>query len=313
MSLLQSIQIIGLVGPTAVGKTEIAIQLAQAWGIPVVSCDSMQIYRYLDIGTAKPSRETLNQVSHRMIDIVDPDDFFDADMYRECAAKEVNTILHQGKPALVCGGTGFYFRALADGLFESIKIPKPFRDELVLRWTPLTNLELYHLLETNDPVAAGKIHANDRKRVFRALEVHAFTGKKISEFHQEHYHQPKPFKTLIFGIQLPRERLYERIDQRVEQMMKTGWIEEVEQLRKQGYSPQLRSMQGLGYKQINLFLDQQISKPQMVEAICQDTRHYAKRQLTWFRADTRIHWIDTGKTDAFSMITESVLKALEHS
>jgi tRNA dimethylallyltransferase len=308
MSLAPSIQIIGLVGPTSVGKTEIAIQLAQLWGVPVISCDSMQIYRYMDIGTAKPSGDILKKVPHRMIDIVDPDGSYDADMYRESAGKEVNKVLHQGKPALVCGGTGFYFRALVDGLFDGIKIPIPFREELAQRWSPLSNLELYAILVETDPTAAKKVHANDRKRVFRALEVYAYTGKKISEFHQDHYQQPKPFRTLIFGIQLDRETLYERIERRVAQMLKAGWVEEVESLRQKGYPPKLRSMQGLGYKRINLFLDQKINEIQMIEAICQDTRHYAKRQFTWFRSDSRIHWIDTSKTDAVDCINESVLK-----
>lgn len=300
----EKIKIIALVGPTGVGKTEIGIALAEKLGTEIISCDSMQIYKYMNIGTAKPTAEQQKRVRHYLIDILNPDELFDASEYR----KQANTIIEsfRDKIPLIMGGTGFYLKALIDGLFDQPKVPKEFRKEMEKRFESETTPLIHEKLSKVDAEAAGKIHPNDRRRILRALEVYEYLGTPISVLQREQQKEESPYNPIIIGFQLPRKELYARIDARVVKMFQNGWIEEVEKLREMGYSPSLLPMQSLGYKYINEYLDRKCNKEDMIQLTQRDTRHYAKRQMTWFRADKRINWMDVSEPNVMSSLAEKV-------
>lgn len=308
-------------GPTGAGKTEIGIALAEKLGTEIISCDSMQIYRHMDIGTAKPTLEQQKRVRHHLINVVNPDEPFDAAEYRKQASAIIEKLAGVGKDKkqpfptqssipLIVGGTGFYLRALIDGLFEQPKIPKEFREEIMTKWSKFSTPLIHEELAKVDPDAAQKIHPNDRKRILRALEVYEYLGTLISKLQQEQQKDESPYEPVIIGLQLPRKELYARIDTRVVNMFERGWIEEVEKLRKMGYSPGLQSMQSLGYKYINEYLDGKCNKEDMIQLTQRDTRRYAKRQMTWFRADKRIQWMDVSESENFSSLVEKITEQL---
>jgi tRNA dimethylallyltransferase len=288
--------ILALVGPTGIGKTEVAMALAQILDIPIISCDSMQIYRLMDIGTAKPTPAEQKQVPHYLIDIVNPDEPYDAFRYRQDALAVVNEVSTQNKKPFVVGGTGFYLKALLEGLFENVKIPPEFRESLMDKYKDWDNLKLHEYLATADPESARKLHPNDRKRVLRALEVYEYSGKPLSQHHREHKQKQSFLPSKIIGLRMPMPELYERIRLRVKIMLSKGWIDEVVALRSKGYAPSLNAMQGLGYKQINDFLDGRADLAPLEEQIAQATCQYAKRQMTWFRGNPEIIWLE--KKDA---------------
>ncbi|MCX7919824.1 MAG: tRNA (adenosine(37)-N6)-dimethylallyltransferase MiaA [bacterium] len=284
------IPILVLVGPTAVGKTDIGIEIAQALETEIISADSMQVYRYLNIGTAKPTLEQQRLVKHYMIDLVNPDEPYNAAIYSQQATQIAENLYNCQKIPLVVGGTGLYIRALIDGIFAQPKISESWRKQFRVDKEKKSNTELHAELRAVDELAADRIHPNDRRRILRALEVYHYFRIPISQFQQEQRQQGTRFIPLYFGLTMEMRRLYERIHQRIDKMINQGWVEEVQWLRAQGYSPQLLSMQGLGYRQINAFLDKKIHYEQMITLIQRDTRHYAKRQMTWFRANPRINW-----------------------
>lgn len=283
-------ELLCILGPTAVGKTDLAINLALKIGGEIVSVDSRQIYRYMDIGTAKPTPEQLSLVPHYMVDCVLPDKPFSVADYQKGADRAIQEIIKHGKIPILVGGSGMYFRAVVDGLFDGPESDKEFRQNLRQEAEESGIQVLYDRLKSIDPEAASKIHHNDLMRIIRALEVYEKSGRKISELQKQWNEGEARYKFSTFGLDLPRDELYKRIENRVDKMMDQGFLDEARSLLK--YDRNLPAMNCLGYKELFLHLDGKLSLGEAVELIKRNTRRYAKRQLTWFRKDKRIHWID---------------------
>lgn len=307
---MEKLEFWALVGPTGIGKTSISMEVADYFKTPILSVDSMQIYRYMDIGTAKPSSDEQKRVPHLLIDIVNPDDQFDANSFQTLAWEIINDLKIKNQIPWLTGGTGFYLKALTDGLFQGVKIPLEFRNSLLLETKDWSNTQVHERLSNLDPFAAKKLHFNDRKRVLRAIEVGEYTGKPLSQWHIEHQQTKTKVNSVIYGLYQELPNLYEKINKRVLLMMDSGWIDEVCSLRERGYSQELQSMQGLGYKRINQYLDGLIKKDELVVLISQDTRNYARRQMVWFRSVKNIQWFDVDKYDKTHII-ESIIKDIQ--
>ena len=281
-----------LLGPTAVGKTEIAIQLAQRLDAEIVSVDSRQIYRQMEIGTAKPTAEEQEATRHHLIDCVDITQPFSVADYQSLADPAIADIQNRDKQVLLVGGAGLYFRAIVDGLFEGPAADSSFRKQLEQEALQHGVNVLHDQLRACDPESAERIHPNNVVRVIRALEVYELTGTPMSE-HQQQWHpgnQRYPF--IAFGLTMLRAQLYYRIEQRVDVMLANGLIAEVESLLAAGYSRDTFALQSFGYKELIAYLDGKCTYMEAVAQLKQNTRRFAKRQLTWFRKDKRIEWID---------------------
>ncbi len=288
-----------LAGPTASGKSSAAIELCKLLGGEVISADSMQLYKGMDIGTAKATKKEQLQVPHHLLSIAAPDHIFSAAEYRELALEVIKDIHARGKVPVLCGGTGLYIDAVTKPMgFASQK-----RDEALRRH--LENVadeadgrkRLHEQLTAVDPESAARLHPNDTRRVIRALEIYTLTGKTIGQLAEEDKKLELDFDVVAFAIDYPRERLYQRIDDRVDQMMEEGLVAEVQSLVKDGFKKDSTAMQAIGYKEVVWALEGEISMERAVELIKQASRNYAKRQLTWFRRDERINWIEgSGKT-----------------
>lgn len=281
-----------LLGPTAVGKTEIAIQLAQRLDAEIVSVDSRQIYRQMEIGTAKPTAEEQKATRHHLIDCVDITQPFSVADYQSLADLAIADIQNRDKQVLLVGGAGLYFRAIVDGLFEGPAADPSFRKQLEQEALQHGVNVLHDQLRACDPESAERIHPHNVVRVIRALEVYELTGTPMSE-HQQQWHpgnQRYPF--IAFGLTMPRAQLYYRIEQRVDVMLANGLIAEVESLLAAGYSRDTFALQSFGYKELIAYLDGKCTYMEAVTQLKQNTRRFAKRQLTWFRKDKRIEWID---------------------
>jgi tRNA dimethylallyltransferase len=289
---LGTISLAIITGPTGTGKSRLAIELAERLDTEIVGADSVQVYKYMDIGSAKPSPEEREHIPHRMIDVAYPDEPFDAARYRELAGKACEEIAASGKRVLVVGGTGLYIKALSRGLFTA----PPVSQEIRLRLNELARSEgkerLFHLLEQVDPESASHIHPHDAYRIIRALEIYNQTGKPISYFHQKHQGESQGYRYILRGLQMDRKVLYERIEQRVDFMIERGLREEVEKLIDMGYGPELKSMQTIGYRHMARVLLGVMNFDEAVKSCKRDTRRFAKRQLTWFQAQKEIVWIN---------------------
>jgi tRNA dimethylallyltransferase len=296
-------------GPTGVGKTTAAIEVASVLDAEIINADSMQVYRCMDIGTAKPSALEQARIPHHMIDIVDPDEPFDAQLYADMGQDIVFRLAEQGIPVLVAGGTGFYIRALIHGLFESGSGNPEIRLNLKKEADAKGTAELYHRLCECDPKAAAKIHPRDAFRIVRALEIYETTGQPISTCHQEHRMAPPLFDVLKIGLSRRREVLYERINRRVDLMVDEGLVDEVKSLLKRGYSSELKPLQSIGYRHVLDFIEGRVSWDDTLQTLKQDTRRYAKRQLTWFNSDSQVKWIDADNLDE---IIDNVKTFLSH-
>ena len=290
-------KVIAVMGPTAVGKTGLVLQLAKDLGGEIVNADSMQIYRFMDIGTAKPTAAERAAVVHHLLDIVDPDQDFDASLYSQLARKTIKKLVEEGRVAIAVGGTGLYFKALFHGLFPSGHIDQVVRQRLRREGERDDGEKLYQRLKKIDPSTAARLHANDLFRIIRALEVWECTGKPMSVLQKEHGFRENPFITLKIGLELPRSQLYEQINSRVEKMMELGLLSEVRELLAQGYGPHLKSMQALGYRHMLQHLINGMKIAEAVRTMKRDTRHYAKRQMTWFRGDQEIRWFHPEETE----------------
>jgi tRNA dimethylallyltransferase len=292
-----------IAGPTAVGKTDASIQLAQELGAEIVSADSMQIYRGMDIGTAKPTPEQRKLVYHHLIDIAAPDQPFSVGDYLRDSRSAIDGILASGGTPIVVGGTGLYIRALMKGLFHGPPADLDLRERLLQREAEGEAGALYSDLVKVDPEAAVKIHPNDLRRTIRALEVYYLRDRKLSDFQQEHAFQDRPYRFRLLFLVRSRSELYARIEQRVDQMIAAGLEAEVRTLMERGYNHGLSSMLGLGYKH---FLDCFLGKTSREEAVAllkRDTRRFAKRQFTWFRRELEAVWVDvTGLTQSGEII-----------
>jgi tRNA dimethylallyltransferase len=277
-------------GPTAAGKSDLVLKLASRLNAEVINADSQQVYRQMDIGTAKPSKAELAKVPHHLIDVVDPDEEFNVARYRELAMASAEDIQSRGKQVIVSGGTGLYIKALTQGLFVGPGQDARIRETLNAEAEANGLSSLYQRLERVDSSATSWIHPNDRQRIIRALEVYQLTGKPISEWQKEHAFRESGFATLKIGLDRQRAELYERINQRCDQMIDAGLVHEVKELFDKGYSSHLNSLRSVGYRHVGLFLMGRLRLEEAVHLMKRDTRRLAKRQLTWFRRDEEIHW-----------------------
>ncbi|MBU4602686.1 tRNA (adenosine(37)-N6)-dimethylallyltransferase MiaA [bacterium] len=293
-----------LLGPTGVGKTDISIKLAQKIpDVEIISADSMQIYEYMDIGTAKPDKSILNTIKHHMIDIVDPAENFDVIQYNKLAANIILDVFKRGKIPILAGGSGLYISSLINPLFTGPAKDIEYRETLEEEATVHGKKYLHEKLSKIDSVSASKIKPNDLRRIIRALEVYESTGKTISYLQKKSSNNNAKINYQIIGFKRNRENLYQRINLRVDKMIKDGFIEEVKMLREKGYKEDLNSMQGLGYKQINKHINGVCTKEEAIDLIKIETRHYAKRQMTWFKNKIEnIEWIDLEEYDEDEVI-----------
>lgn len=286
--------LIAIVGPTASGKTDVAIALAERLGTEIISADSMQFYRGMEIGTGQPDAGQLARVPHHFIGHLNPDEYVAAGPYGEQARAVVAGLNAAGKPAVVVGGSGLYIRALIDGLFEGPGRSCEIRQRLHAAADAGETPALYARLQAVDPAYAGSVHPEDLKRIVRALEVHELTGKPISAHHAEQQADADPLDAVQVGLDWPRAVLYARINTRVIRMFEAGLVHEVESLLQAGFETQLERIKSIGYREVMAHLRGEAGLEETIAAVQMQHRRYAKRQLTWFRRDTRIHWMKTG-------------------
>jgi tRNA dimethylallyltransferase len=283
--------IIVVCGPTGIGKTAAAIEIAETFGGEIISADSMQVYRLMDIGTAKPTVQEQARIRHHLIDIVDPDEDFDAARFGSLARPLIFALIRKNKLPVVAGGTGLYIKALIHGLFQARppapEIRRKLKDEAASRGPSA----LHERLGRVDPQAAAGIHPNDVFRIIRALETYELTGRPISDHHRIHGFSESPFQAFKIGLTMDRKALYERINRRVDLMIAAGLLAEVKGLLGKGYAENLKAMQSIGYRHMADYLGGRLSWEESVRTLKRDTRRYAKRQLTWFRADPDISWV----------------------
>ena len=300
-----------IVGPTAVGKTRIAIEVAKRLNAEIISCDSMQIYRGLDIGTAKATPEEQNGIVHHLIDVVDPDEDYSVARFQEQAKSIIQELNQKKRLPLLVGGTGLYYQALVD---DYTFYPLESHQKIRRQWNNLIKEKgldyAYNYLQSIDPGYAATISPNDQKRIVRAIEVYQLTGQPFSALQTKSQHT---YRLAVVGLYLEREQLYQRINLRVEQMLDSGLIKEVTLLRDKGYNLNHNSMQALGYKQVFSYLEGFLSEEEMIEEIKRETRRYAKRQLTWFRKDPRIHWINPGEYSNDDLLLENISSYIEET
>lgn len=301
-------RVVVVCGPTGIGKTSAAIRLAEIFGGEIVSADSMQIYRQLDIGTAKPTAEEMARIPHAMVDVADPDEPFDAARFSKLAAEEIAKLEGRGLLPFVAGGTGLYIKALVHGLFRARPANDVLLDRLTAEAEEKGSAAMHLCLSAADPKAAAKIHPNDTFRVVRALEHFQATGERISECQSSHGFSEDPYRVLKIGLTMDREALYDRINRRVEMMLDEGVLDEVKGLLARGYSRTLKSMQSIGYRHMCDFLAGEVSWEETVRLLKRDTRRYAKRQMTWFRKDEEIVWVERSDTAAMEKLVEEWLR-----
>jgi len=285
-------KIIVICGPTASGKTALSIQLAKKIGGEIISADSMQIYEDMDIGTAKPTVEEMDGVKHYLIGNVSPTVRYSVASFKKDAINAINDILSKGKTPIIVGGTGLYVDSLVNGIeYDDLEIDLKYRNELEEKAQTEGLSSLYNKAMEIDPEAMKKISQNDKKRIFRVLEIYNATGKNKTEQEIESRKKENPYNYIVFAIDMPREKLYERINKRVDIMIENGLVDEVKTLINK-YEQLPTAIQGLGYKEVVEYLNNELTFEEMVEKVKMETRRYAKRQLTWFRRNKQIKWID---------------------
>ncbi|NLD48060.1 MAG: tRNA (adenosine(37)-N6)-dimethylallyltransferase MiaA [Clostridiaceae bacterium] len=290
--------VIVLLGPTASGKTRISIELATQINGEIISADSMQVYKYMDIGTAKPDADERRGIKHYLVDEVTPDEEFSVARYKEIASGYIRQIIRNGKIPVVAGGTGLYISSLIDNIeFSDTICDWELRKRLQKEAEEKGNAYLHSKLMQIDPSAAEKIHMNNVKRVIRAIEVYTHTNKPISRHQEESRKNPPEYSFIVFGLTMDRDKLYERINKRVDLMLEKGLVGEVENLIKLGYDIRTVAMQAIGYKEILAYLAGEISYDEAVYIIKRDTRHYAKRQMTWFKRMENVIWMNVDDVD----------------
>ena len=294
-----------LTGPTAVGKTSLSISLAKTVNGEIISADSMQVYKKMDIGSAKIPPEEMQGIPHYLVDVLEPEEEFHIVKFQQMAKKAMEDIYSRGKIPILVGGTGFYIQAVTKDIdFTEAQQENDYRKELEALAEEKGGEHLHEMLRKVDPVSADAIHAHNVKRVIRALEFYHQNGSPISAHNEEQKQHESPYNLAYFVLNMPRELLYERIDLRVDQMMKEGLLEEVARLKEEGCHRGMVSMQGLGYKEILAYLDGEYPLEEAVRVLKRDTRHFAKRQLTWFRREQELTWVNK---DQFSYQEDQIL------
>ncbi len=312
-------KIAAIVGPTAVGKTKLSLRVAEDLEGEIISADSMQIYKKMDIGTAKPSPKEQARVPHHLIDFVDPAEEFSVAQFQERADEIIPKISERGKLPMLVGGTGLYVKALLEGfMFPEMEKDWDLRERLEQEAEEKGTEYLHNKLKEIDPQRAEEVHPNDVQRVVRAIEVYQQTGKTFTHFKQQAQARPPRYQAVKIGLRREREELYERINQRVDQMIDEGLVEEVKELYQADYDRDLIAMQGLGYKELIDYLTGEYDLEEAIRLIKRDTRHFAKRQLTWFKRDDSIHWFDVSEykiedlvAEVETLITEQLLEGIE--
>ena len=294
-----------ILGPTAVGKSEVALGLAPPMAAEIINADSQQVYRYMDIGTGKPSAAERERVRHHLIDIINPDEEFNAAIFRQLSIAAIADIQSRGKRVIVCGGTGLYLKALTKGLFTGPAQDLSLREALNTEADNQGLNALYRRLEMVDPEVVSRIHPNDRQRIIRALEVFALTGKPISVWQKEHAFGESAFDALIIGLQRERTELYNAINERCERMIADGLMDEVKRLLDRGYGFDLKPLQSIGYRHMGLVLKGELPCEEAIALMKRDTRRLAKQQLTWFRGDHDIQWLHPDQTKQLRAAAES--------
>ena len=301
-----------LTGPTAVGKTKLSIKLARAVNGEIISADSMQIYRYMDIGSAKIRPEEMEEIPHHLVDCLDPDEEFNVVRFQKMAKEAMEDIYARNRIPLLVGGTGFYIQAVTGDIdFIECGEDNSYRKELEKKAKEQGAKVLHRMLSEVDPESALAIHANNTKRVIRALEYYQQTGEPISLHNQQQRQKESPYNLAYFVLNDERSRLYKRIDARIDEMLREGLVDEVKHLQQMGYHKGMVSMQGLGYKEILSYLDGTWSLEEAVYILKRDTRHFAKRQITWFKRERNVEWFHKPDYDYDeNKILEGMLQSL---
>jgi tRNA dimethylallyltransferase len=289
-------KVILIVGPTCSGKTKLSLKLAEVLNTEIISADSRQIYKYLNIGTAKPSDEELKTIKHHFIDYLEPDIDYNVSRYEKESLQIISELIINNKVPVVAGGSGLYIKAIADGIFDTADTDEDYRAYLKDMKDRYGNEYIYGMLEKIDPLSARTMLPQNWKRVIRALEVYHLTGKSIVELQKE-YIRKTDFEFLLFGLLWDRKRLYENIETRVDDMIERGLISEVENILSMGFNEKLNSLNTVGYKEIINYLKGNLTLEEAIGLIKRNTRRYAKRQMTWFRKDERIEWLNVEKNE----------------
>ncbi|MGD9852449.1 MAG: tRNA (adenosine(37)-N6)-dimethylallyltransferase MiaA [Nitrospirales bacterium] len=299
--------VVAIVGPTAIGKSRIGIQVAKQLQTEILTADSRQVFREMDVGTDKPSLIERQGVPHRLIDLVDPDQPFNTGDFRQAAIPEISRLHQAGKIPLVIGGTGLYIRTLLRGLCPGPPADWALRQQMAEDAKLHGPHYLFHQLQRVDPALAKRLHPNDQPKIQRALEVYALLGKPFSHIQDKHQFTDAPYPYLLIGLTMDRATLYERIDTRVELEIDKGLIQETQQLLDHGYSRELGSMKGLGYKQFSGYIAGEYSYEEAVRILKRDTRRFAKRQMTWFAKEPGIQWLSVDQSDIPDRATTAII------
>lgn len=302
-------KVIVIAGPTASGKTKLSIELAKRIGGEIISCDSMQIYKYMDIGTAKPTKEEMDNIPHHMIDVVLPDEQFSVAKYKKMAEEKIEEVLNRGNIPIVVGGTGLYVNSLIYNInFKQTKCDMEYREKLQQEAQKHGSKYLHEKLKDIDPESYKRIHENDTKRIIRALEVYEFTKETITKQTLDSRNEKPKYDYVIFGLNMDRQKLYERINKRVDIMLENGLVDEVKKIQKLGYENAFTSSKAIGYKEIFAWLNGKCTYKEAIDKLKMESRRYAKRQITWFKRIENIHWLDMEKD--FDYVLDTVVKII---
>jgi len=299
--------VVVIAGPTAVGKSRVAVEVAKVFETEVLTADSRQVYRGMDVGTDKPAPEDRQDIPHRLIDLVGPDESFNAGLYRRRAIDEIERLYGDSRLPLVVGGTGLYVRTLLKGLCDAPQADPIVRAALKQEVEDQGYDRLYARLVDVDPEAAARLHPRDESKVIRALEVYQLSGRRMSAFQQEHGFAERPFSALVIGLNRDRAALYRRIEERIDWQLAHGLIEETQQLLAQGCQRTSAAMKGLGYRQVAEHLAGEYDVVEMVRRFKRDTRHFSKRQMTWFRKEPGIQWLTIEESESFQHTAARVI------
>lgn len=304
-------KVIVIVGPTCSGKSTLALNLAEKISSEIISADSRQLFKYLNIGTAKPSKQQLNQIKHHLVDFLEPNELFNAGMFIEYAEKIINYLIDTNKIPIVAGGSGLYIKSLIDGIINTVDTNEELRKNLLEKKRKFGNEYLYEELKKVDGISAKKMLPQNWKRVIRALEVYYLSGKPIWQHFQEQ-NQKSDHTYIQFGLEWDRNVLYRRIENRVDWMIQNGLVDEIRLILEKGFSKEINALNTVGYKEIISYLENEISLERAIELIKRNTRRYAKRQLTWFKKDIRIKWFQIkGETD-FILLPDIILSEIKY-